>query len=429
MMGMLTVALHAVVDTAFIGRLGTEPLAALGLANIYFFTGFVLLLGLMRNSIAFTARAFGADRWERIGEILAHYQWLALLGFPALWVFMLGFPWVAGLAGLSEGVTGQAEVYLAVRVWGVPFSLTLVLYSAFFQSIGNSRLPMAIGWATVGINVVLDYGLIFGRLGLPALGIRGSALATVIAEAAGAALMVALAYRPSLQARFRLRFLVPPRWNQLGPILRVGLPQGLGDFTEIAFFLAFFAIVGRLGEVPLAANNIAIQVTHLLYLPGVATGIAAGAYMGRFLGAGDPDVAQAAARRTLRVGLAYMGLMGLPLWFFGGPIAGLFSEDPRVIRQAALLLKLMALYQVFDGLGIILRGALSGAGDTRFSLLVLLGVGSTVMLPTAWLLAGWIEPPLLGAWLGVFAHFVVLGLVLYWRFRQGSWRNAGVEVR
>ena len=190
-MGMLTLALHAVVDTAFIGRLGTEPLAALGMANIYFFTGFVLLLGLMRNSIAFTDRAFGADRWERIGEILAHYQWLALLGFPALWVFMLGFPWVAGLAGLSEGVTGQAEVYLAVRVWGVPFSLTLILYGAFFQSIGNSRLPMAINWATVAINVVLDYGLIFGRLGLPALGIRGSALATVIAEAAGAALLFA----------------------------------------------------------------------------------------------------------------------------------------------------------------------------------------------------------------------------------------------
>jgi MATE family multidrug resistance protein len=404
MLMLLASAMNTVVDAAFVGRLGTAPLAALGMASVYYFTGQVVLLGLMRNSVTFTARAFGEGEPRRIGPIVAHYQWLALFGFPFAWGLAQFFPLVGGLAGLSPQVAAQAQTYLEVRVWESGFLLTLILYGTFYHAIGNSRLPMLIGWGAVGLNIVLDYGLIFGNLGMPALGIRGSALATVIAQALGVGAMLAVTFRPALVRRYGLRLLVRPQGWMLRNIFRIGLAQGLGELVEdVSGFLFFFAVVGRLGEAPLAATNIGVQVIHLLFLPGFAVGIAAGSYMGRLLGVGDPEAAKGATRRTLWLGISYMALMGVPLWFFGGQIARGFTTDPQVIAQAALLFKVMALFQVFDGLGMILRGALNGAGDTRFPVLAQLFTSTGILLPGGWLLSTLVEPALVGAWLGVAA--------------------------
>jgi MATE family multidrug resistance protein len=428
MMGLMTTALHSIVDAAFVGRLGTAPLAALSMAGLYYFTGLALFIGLMRNSIAFTARAFGQGRPERIGAILAHYQWLVLLAVPLLWGFSLGFPLVAAAAGLSPQVAAQARIYLDVRLWEGGFVLTLLLYSSFYQSIGNSRLPMLVSWGALGLNVVLDYGLIFGNLGMPRMGMAGSALATVIAQAAGMAVILAAVYRPALRRRYALRFLVWPSWERCKTILAVGIPAGLGDLAELAGFLGFFVIVGRLGQEALAANNIGIAVTHAMFMPGMAAGVAAGSYMGRFIGAGAPGVARQAARRTLLVGLTYMGLMGLPLWFLGAEIAMIFTSDPVVISQAALMFKVMAAYQIFDATGMIMRGALNGAGDTRFPILALLVASIGVMYPLAWWLSGWVEPGLVGAWLGVCGYMVVLGSTLLLRFERGKWVEIKLET-
>ena len=428
MMGMMTTALHSVVDAAFVGRLGTAPLAALSMAGLYYFTGLALFIGLMRNSIAFTARAFGAGRPERIGIIIAHYQWLVLLAVPLLWGLSLGFPLLAAAAGLSPQVEAQARIYLDMRIWETGFVLTLLLYSAFYQSIGDSRLPMLVNWGALGLNVVLDYGLIFGNLGMPEMGMRGAALATVLAQAAGMVVILTAGYRPAVRHRYRLRFLVWPSRGRIRSILAVGIPAGLGDLVEIGGFLGFFVIIGRLGQEALAANNIGVAVTHVLFMPGLAAGIAAGSYMGRYLGAGAPGVARQAVRRTLLVGLVYMGVMGIPLWLLGGRIAMIFTGHPAVIHQAALLFKVMALYQIFDATGMIMRGALNGAGDTRFPILALLAASLGVMYPLAWWLSGTIEPGLVGAWVGVCGYMVVLGSTLLIRFERGRWMAISLET-
>lgn len=423
MMGMLTYALNAVVDAAFVGQLGTAPLAAVGFANLFYVTALVPFLGLMRNSIAFTARAYGARREAEIGPLVSQYHALALMALPAVVLAALLFPWVQRLAGLTPAVAEHARVYLAIRVWEAPFSLTVILYSALYQAVGNSRFPMLVNWCALGLNVLLDYLLIFGHGGFPALGVAGSALATLVSQVCGAALMLGVTYAGGLRVRFGLRPLAAPHWGRLRTLLAVGVPQGLNDFTELSTFLAFVVLVGNLGERSLAANNIGFQVTHLLFLPGFAVGIGAASYMGRFLGAERPLLARRAVRRVAALGVAYMGALGVPLWFFGAEIARLFSADPEVIRLADAMFKVMALYQVFDGLGMALRGALNGAGDTRFPLLAMLGLALAIMLPAAWGLARTVQPPLLGAWLGLFAFIAANGLVLWWRFERGGWQR------
>ena len=430
-LGMMTSAVNTLVDAMFIGRLGTAQLAAVPLAGFIYLVGWVLLVGVMRNSIAFTARAQGAGKPREIGPILAQYQLLAMAGLPLMLLYVQAWPAFAALGGLSGRVDAFAWDYLSIRAWDIPFSMLVWLYAAFYQGIGNSRFPMLVNTGVVGLNITLDYGLIFGHWGLPTLGVEGSALATVIAQAAGAGAILAAPHLGSLRARYGLRLWERPRPALLRDILRIGIPQGLGDCAELATWSGFMLIVGRLGEISLAASNIGVQVTHLLFLPGFAFGIAASSYMGRYLGAGHPQAARGTALRILRMGVVYMGLAGIPLWFFGESIARAFTGDPEVVRLAGLMFKVMALYQVFDGLGLITRTALGGAGDTKAPMLALVACSLVVMFPAAWGLSRLVDPPLLGAWLGAFAYMLAYAAAMLWRFRGGHWMNirigAGLE--
>lgn len=430
-LGMMTSAVNTLVDAMFIGRLGTAQLAAVPLAGFIYLVGWVLLVGVMRNSIAFTARAHGAGKSREIGPILTQYHLLALAGLPLMLLYIQAWPAFAAMGGLSVRVDAFAWDYLSIRAWDIPFSMGVWLYAAFYQGIGNSRFPMLVNAGVVGLNIALDYGLIFGHWGLPAMGVQGSALATVIAQAVGAVAIFCVAHLGVSRARYGLRLWERPRASTLWDILRIGIPQGVGDCVELATWSGFMLIVGRMGEVSLAASNIGIQMTHLLFLPGFALGIAASSYMGRFLGAGHPLAARRTALRILRVGVVYMGLAGIPLWFFGESIARGFTSDPEVVRLAGLMFKVMAVYQVFDALGLITRTALGGAGDTKAPTLALIACSLLVMFPAAWGLSRLVTPPMLGAWLGAFAYMLVYAAAMQWRFHGGRWMTirigAGLE--
>ena len=420
-LSMLTTAINTTVDMVFIGALGTAPLAAVPLAAFVYMIVWVLLTGVMRNALAFTARAHGAGRPKAIGPILAHYHLLVLAGLPLMLLYVQAWPLVARLEILSPQVLGLAQVYLETRAWDISFSMLLMLYTAFYQSIGNSRFPMLVNLAVVAVNIVLDYGLIFGHWGLPALEVRGSALATVIAQGMGAACILGVTYLGPARRLYDLRLTMRLKARQMREILRVGIPQGLGDCVELTTWTVFMLIVGRLGETTLAAGNIGIQVTHLIFLPGFAFGLAASSYIGRFLGAGRPGAAKTTAGRIVAMGVGYMGLMGIPLWFFGETLAGAFTTDGEVIRLAGMMFKVMACYQVIDGLGFITRTALGGAGDTVLPTLALAACALGVMFPGAWWLSTLIDPPLVGAWLGAFVYMAAYAALMQWRFRGGRW--------
>ena len=423
MIGLLTQAVTTLVDALFIGQLGTEPLAGVPVAAMVYIIGWVTGAGVMRNAIAFAGRLHGGGNNSRVGEVVGQYQILALCSLPLLLTWIQIWPWLTAQAQLSPAVVRHGWDYLSWRVWEIPISLTVVLYSSVYQAVGNSRLPMQAGLVIMSANVFLDYGLIFGHFGFPALGVSGSALATALSQSLGAAYILSRAHGGALRETLNLRFLIKPRAALMKELLRIGLPQGLGDGLEVAAWVGFTLIVGRLGSVALAAHNIGIQVTNLMFLPGYAFGLAAASYMGRFLGAGQPDLAGAASRRMVILGVSYMALLGAPLWVLGELLARQFSADPEVIRQAGLMFKVMALYQVFDGLGFITRTALGGAGDTRVPALQQLLAVLTIMYPAAWVLSSQVEPGLLGAWLGAWGYMAVLAGLMVMRLRGGHWRT------
>jgi MATE family multidrug resistance protein len=421
MVSLMTSALITLIDTLFIGQLGTAQLAAVPLASLIYILGWVLLLGIMHNSIAFIARAYGAKKYHEIGSILAHYQLFALLGLPLLGLFIQSWPLFSAISALDPVVDSYAWIYLKIRIWDAPFSLLLILYNSFYQSLGNSRFPMLVSFGVLFINVVLDYGLIFGNLGMPALGVAGSAYATVFAQAFGAFFIIITSFLGATRTRFNLRIFKRLDFGLLKKILRISLPQGIGDFIAVLAWVGLVLIVGRLGQIPLAANNIGIQVTHLLFLPGVALGTVTASYMGRFLGANQPNIARKTVYRVLILGIVYMGVLGIPLWFFGESIARWFTTDKTVIYQAGLMFKVMALYQIFDGINMIMRSALGGAGDTFVPTLFLIGSAFLIMFPIAGILSQLIAPGLVGAHLGAFVYTVIFAILMIYRFQSNKW--------
>lgn len=420
---MVTVALNTLIDTWFISKLGTTQLAAVPMAGMVYILFWVLMMGLMRSIIAFSGREYGAGNYKNIGNILVQYHWLALAGLPLMMCAIQLWPLFSWVSDLPDAVDIDAWTYLHIRAWETPFSLLVILYSSFYQSVGNSRLPMIIAIIGLLLNVVLDYGLIFGNLGLPEMGVAGSALATVLANIFIAVFYLSISQRASIKNTFGLRLFKAPDWLKLKDLLRIGLPQGIGDFTELLAWTGLILIIGRLGESALASNNIALQVTHLIFLPGLALGIASASYMGRFLGAAQADHALQSTKKCLKLAVIYMGSMGIPLWFFGETIAQQFSSDPEVVAQAVLLFKIMALYQVFDGIGIVYRSTLGGAGDTLRPSLILLGCALLVMFPLATILTQVVELGVTGAWIAAFAYIVVLAVSMWWRFKTSHWRN------
>ncbi|RKZ82946.1 MAG: hypothetical protein DRR19_19850 [Candidatus Parabeggiatoa sp. nov. 1] len=419
--GFITTAIITLVDTLFIGQLGTAQLAAVPLAAFVYLIGWLLLAGILQSSVVFMARAFGAKEYHKIGPILAHYQILALLGFPLLYLFIQSWPLFSTIATLDTTVDSYASLYLEIRVWDAAFSLLLMLYSTFYISLGNSRFPMLVAVCVLLLNVVLDYGLIFGNLGMPALGVAGSAYASVFAQAFGAFIIVTTAFFGPTTARYGLRVFKRPDLNLLKHILRIGLPKGLAEFLEVLMWVGFMLIAAQLGTVPLAANNIGMQITQLFYLASEALGAAASSYMGRFLGANRPDIARTTTYRILIVGITYLGVLGIPLWLFGETIARWFTANEAVVYQAGLMFKVIALQQIFDGINLILRLALAGAGDTLIPTLFLAGGAVVVRFPAAILLSQLIEPGLIGAWLGMLIYIVILVVMLMYRYKSDKW--------
>jgi MATE family multidrug resistance protein len=411
MLGLMTMALVTVIDTIFIGMLGTAQLAAIPLAASMYIIAWIFFVGIMQSSVAFIAKAFGAKKFQQIGVILVHYKIIALFGLPLLLIYVQAWSIFANLAQLEAEVNNYAWLYLSIRVWDAAFSLLLVLFYIFYQSIGNSIIPMIVSILVLVLNVILDYGLIFGNFGMPALGVEGSAYATVLAQMIGAIVIISYSFLTQKNS-FNLKVFHPLQLNLFKKILQIGLPQGIGDSIELIAWAIFSIMVAQLGTIALAANNIGLQVVQLLYLPGLAIGMASASYMGRFLGAKRADIAKITTLRSLHLGSLYMGSLGILLWFLGETIARYFTTDEMVIQQAILMFKVMAFYQIFDAIAIILRTTLSGAGDTLKPALLLFISAIIIMLPAVNLLSNWITPGLVGAWLGVLIYIIVLALLL-----------------
>lgn len=415
------------VDTKLVGGLGPGALGGVGIATTLMFLGYSVVFGIMRGVKVRTAHAIGEGR-PLDGFVYARSG--VLMGAVTGVVIMVACRDVSGvlrLLGADPAIVPYARDFLAAITLGAPQTCALAALIQHRQAIGDSRTPMVVGIAGNMFNALFAWGLIYGRFGLPACGVRGGGWATATTETLELAVMIALLLRSEKKARELAgaeetsRVLTFRKASR--DVADLGVPTGLQFGAEMLAFTAFTAVLGGIGQHEIAAHQIALNVIRVSFLPGVAVGEAASVLVGRSLGKRELSEADAVAKSGLKVAVGFMALCGVFFAVGGGLVAEFFSKDPAVVTVARRLLLLAALFQVLDAVNIVLRGSLRGAKDVRVAAFIGIGVIWACVPTAAYFLGKLAGLGALGGWIG-FVGETTFGSILFWlRWSRGAWRK------
>jgi MATE family multidrug resistance protein len=286
------------------------------------------------------------------------------------------------------------------------------------------------------VNIVANYALIFGKWGMPQMGIAGAAWGTFIGMGVAALINMAVLLGRNMNVTFRTRGALRVDFAKMYDLLKVGLPAGIGVMANVALWgVVLFTLVGKFGTEALAATSAALTFTNLSVMPivGVATALAAA--VGKSIGAGRKEMAARHTSLCLKIALLYMGTVGVLFFVFRETLMTFWSSDERVIQTGAAILVCAAFYQVFHAARVIYAGALQGAGDTLW-LAGISTVGAVGVLALGGALTVRLFPSLgaIGPWIAATVSIVVVGVANRWRFKSNRWmrinlwREAAGEV-
>ncbi len=414
--------LLGVVDTYMVGQLGVAEIGAVGLGSMLAWLFYLPILGLAMGLNTFVAQSYGAGKRKDCGYMTWQGLYMALISGSLILLVIPFVPLLFDIAGPSAEVRGLGVTYLQWRLIDGPAFMIAMTAASFFRGIGDTKTPMKIGIAINIINVVLNYGLIYGNFGLPRLEVQGSAIGSALAGILGGGIYLVLFLSRRLSP-YATRQVVKPRWYDFVRLFRVGAPIGIQRFLDIGSFVIFAAIIGRLGNAQLAANQIAIQLMSISYMIGLGIGMAAATLVGQYIGAKRLDLAERSAYSALKLAMGIMVFIGLVFLLFPDPLVRFFNDDPDVIRYGRTGLLYAALFQAFDALAVIFIGALRGAGDTRWTAVAAFIGAWLIFLPMTYLLAFVLGLDFWGAWLSASIYICMLGVACVYRFRQGAWKR------
>ncbi len=414
---MLSISIMALMDTMFVGWLGSASLAGVGLGGTMIFLALCFPMGMLGGAKVLVSQAVGARRISEVRHLVSATTSLAL-GMAAIIVVLgwLSLHWLPLLAA-SEQAGKAAVAYSVIRLLSIPAMLLGVAIREIRYGLSDSRSPMVAAIVANLINIALDYVLIF----LLGLGVEGAAFATVIAQSVEVTILLAVQLRDGAP---RL-----PSMRHLSAVWQIGMPTGLQWLFEMGAFATLTVMISVLDDVEMAAHQVALQVIHLSFLPAVAVSEAGSVLCGQAVGARMGELVRPVARRALALSGLYMAFCSLVLITAGRPIARVFSDEPEWVRATVGLFVIAAVFQVFDAANLAARGALRGTGDVRFPAWVG-GLLSWGLTPTMmWLLGYQLGFGAAGGWIGLCLEIGLGAGVFWWRLERGGWVPASEQVR
>ncbi len=410
-----------VVDNIMVGHL-PDSAVAIGAASVggALFSVFAIFgIGLMSGLDTLISQAYGAGNPPEAHRVLASGLTLAIGLSPLIAGFVLALIPMLGVLGVEASIRGPAMGFIKILVWSMPVLLVYTTFRRYLQGIHYVR-PVTFALITSNlVNVFGNWLLIYGHWGAPALGIRGSALSTVIARIylAGA---VGLAVRLRDPAAFHdLR----PDRERIVALLRLGLPAALTVGFEVGVFNTTTALAATLGPVSLAAHTIALNAASITYMVPLGISSAAAVSVGRALGAGDRRRAVEDGWTALGIAVAFEVAAALAFFLLPREIAQAYTRDPHVISFAVSLLAIAGVFQIFDGLQAVATGALRGMGNTGTAMKWNLVCYWAIGLPFGCWLCFVLHWGAVGLWDGFCLALVLIGTGLLATWRRSTKRT------
>ncbi len=425
---ILSFALDSILGLAamlMVGRLGAEAVGAVGLATQILGAVRAGIAAVGTGAVALVARYIGAGDRDSAEESLKQAVLFGVMVSTVIALPVIAF--ATPLMALFQ-VKGRMAVmgarYLQVVMLAEPFQGVFLMCAASLRGAGDTRTPLWIGGIIDVLAIVLNYVLIFGKFGFPALGVDGSAFATLIAIAIGGMLFFWALSLDDMVLNFRWRKL----WPDFGlgwRILRVGNPAAIEQLVIQFGFVAYVAFVASYGDKEVAAYFIGVRILALSFLPGFGFSAAAATLVGQGLGAGQKEFSRRAGWVSSRMAMLLMSALGLLFVIFAWQIAALFIDDRQVIAYTVVFMYSLAAAQPLMAADWTFTGALRGAGDSKFPLYGSLA-GFYGMRLFLTIIIAWHHWPIVWIWWSLLADYIVRATVKTWRFHSGRWMSIRV---
>jgi len=426
MLEMAMEAIFAVVDIAFVSRLGTNAIAAVGLTEALITVLYAVAIGLGMGVTAMVSRSIGEKDPEAAAVVTGQAVWIGV-GLAIL-IGYTGVIYAADLLrliGANEAVVSEGTGFAAVLLGGNASILFLFLLNAAFRGAGDAPIALRSLTLANAINIVLDPCLIFGLGPFPELGVTGAAVATTIGRGIGVAYLVYALFSRNGRLKLQLRqcVIVP---KIIARLIKVSI-GGIGQFLiSTASWIVIMRIVAIYGSAPIAAYTIALRLIEFAFLPAWGLGNACATLVGQNLGAGRPDRAEKSVWRASRYNAIFMGILGLISVALAPQIVGLFSSEPEVVRYGTSCIRILGIGYPMYAVGMIVIQAINGAGDTYTPSVLNFICFWALQIPLAY----WLAEPLGFGPNGVFMSLIVaestltiLGVLV---FRRGKWKTQQV---
>lgn len=417
---------QSVIDLFWVGRLGSDSVAALALSGTVLMMLFPLIMGMATGTVAIVSRRVGEGAPEAAADAAGESLLLALL--LGLGCGAVGWAVIAqldSLLGAPPGVSRLAGMYLQVSLLGSCVMFMLFIGNSVLQAAGNTVIPMCVMVLANVVNILLDPVLIFGWGGLPRLGVRGAALATVLSHAVACSVMLYLLIGGRTRIHIHLRRW-RLTWRGAWELLRIGAPSSGQMLSRSLMALVLMSIVAGCGTAAMAAYGIGLRFHMLALMPAFALGNATATLVGQNLGARQPRRAETAGWLGAAAGVAVMLTAATLLMTWSPALIRIFDDSPAVIDVGTSYIRITSLFFLFAGLAIVLGRALQGAGDTIPPMVITIISLWGVQVPLALLLSRWLEPATRGIWWAIAAAMTLHGVLVTVWFVRGRWKTKRV---
>lgn len=402
-----------IVDTIMVGRLGPEAIGAVGVGSSLFLALGVFGIGLLLGLDTLVSQAFGARRVDECHRWLHHGLVLACVLAPV----MMLLAWIGirtlGVWGFDPAVARLLKPYLTILIWS---ALPLLLYAALRRYLQAMNVVRPVMFALVSANLVnaaINWILVYGNLGAPALGVSGSAWATLAARVYMAAVLVGAVVAHDARHQTGLFHVAPViEAARLWRLVRLGFPAAMQTVFEYGVFASATVFAGHLEPVALAAHQIVLNIAGFTFMVPFGLASASAVRVGQAIGRRDPAGAARAGWMALTLGVAFMAVAAAVFVLGPRALLGLFTRNTAVTEIGVALLLIAAVFQMFDGIQGVLTGALRGLGDTRTPMIWNLVGHWAFGLPLGYALCFWWTWGVRGLWIGLSAGLISVGAAL-----------------
>ncbi len=422
--GLSTQMVVSLVDTAMVGRLpeATYALAAMGLGVLATWALISFFSSLSTGTHVLVARKFGEEDYKGCGGVLNNSIYLSFVigGLVAAIAVFFAYD-IAHFFAADPIVGGYAGDYIFYRFIGIPFFLISVSYRGFYFGINKTKIFMFAGIITNLLNIIFNYMFIYGELGMPRMGIAGSAIGSTLATLFDSFFYFIILVQPSYRNKFRNFSNLRVNFDIIKRIYKISVPVAFQNVFILVGFLSFVAITGIIGTEQQAATQTIISTLFISLLPGFGFGIAAQTLVGNNLGSGKLKMAKLYGYETAKIATYYALFLGIIFILLPKAMLSIITTDNTILEIAKPALRVAGFAQIFYATGVVLGNGLQAAGKTLFVMLSEVITNLFVFVPLAYFLGVYLNLGLTWAWAALPAYIILYSGIIFIKFKYSKW--------